>query len=109
MPTSHFNGLTEAESERLEILSEECAEVIQAICKIKRHGYRSTDPTLPMSRRKTNLFTLESEIADMLIAVDRLALEDDLSSERIRTRRAERLLKPFYLHHQTNRELPPCE
>lgn len=41
----HFNGLTPAEAERLAFLIEECGEVIQAACKILRHGYESFNPT----------------------------------------------------------------
>lgn len=36
-----FNKLSPAQAERLDFLAEECAEVIQAISKIKRHGYNS--------------------------------------------------------------------
>lgn len=42
--TFHFNKLTPAEAERLSILAEECAEVIQCVEKIKRHGYESYNP-----------------------------------------------------------------
>lgn len=41
---THFNQLTPAQTERLDVLAEECAEVIQAVCKIKRHGYASHNP-----------------------------------------------------------------
>ena len=41
MATEHFNKLTEAEQERLVILAEECAEVIQVVAKIQRHGFNS--------------------------------------------------------------------
>ena len=40
----HFNRLSPAEDERLTVLAEECSEVIQAICKIQRHGYESFNP-----------------------------------------------------------------
>jgi len=42
----HFNGLSPAEAERLALLAEECGEVVQAVCKVLRHGYESTNPTL---------------------------------------------------------------
>jgi hypothetical protein len=32
----HFNGLSPADAEALTLISEECAEVIQAIAKIQR-------------------------------------------------------------------------
>jgi hypothetical protein len=40
----HVNQLTAAEAERLAMLAEECAEVIQVIGKILRHGYDSYHP-----------------------------------------------------------------
>jgi NTP pyrophosphatase (non-canonical NTP hydrolase) len=39
-----FNGLTNAEAERLAMLAEEAGEIIQAVGKILRHGYQSTHP-----------------------------------------------------------------
>lgn len=39
----NFNGLTPGQTERLVILSEELAESIQAVAKIMRHGYQSTN------------------------------------------------------------------
>ena len=42
--SKHFNGLSADEAERLAMLSEECAEVIQVIGKILRHGYDSSNP-----------------------------------------------------------------
>lgn len=51
--TNHFNGLTEAEAERLAMLAEEAAEIVQAAMKILRHGYDSYHPNDPsMSNRK---------------------------------------------------------
>ena len=44
--TAHFNGLSESEQERLSILIEECGEVVQAACKILRHGYESFNQTV---------------------------------------------------------------
>ena len=40
----HFNRLTPAEAERLAMLAEEAAEVIQVVGKILRHGYASYHP-----------------------------------------------------------------
>jgi len=41
----HFNNLNPAELERLAILAEEAAEVVQIANKIIRHGYASYHPT----------------------------------------------------------------
>ena len=46
--TEHFNKLTPAEDERLAMLAEECAEVIQIVSKIQRHGYDSWHPDDPL-------------------------------------------------------------
>lgn len=64
----HFNKLTPAEDERLAILIEECAEVIQAATKIQRHGYESTDP----DSGETNRAALERERGDLQGAITHL-------------------------------------
>ena len=43
--SSFDNGLGAAELERLAFLAEECAEAIQVVAKIVRHGWESRDPT----------------------------------------------------------------
>lgn len=42
--SENFNQLSPAQSELLACLAEECAEVIQVVGKILRHGYDSTHP-----------------------------------------------------------------
>lgn len=42
--SAHFNKLTASEAEALALLAEECAEVIQVVGKILRHGYGSRHP-----------------------------------------------------------------
>ena len=58
----HFNGLTPAETERLAMLAEECAEVIQIVGKILRHGYESHHPDTP---DVSNRFLLRRELLDV--------------------------------------------
>jgi hypothetical protein len=97
--TNHFNELTEAEQERLAILIEECAEVIQAGTKILRHGYEGHNPTVPNS--ETNREMLERELGDLEHALIRMELARDVSATKIAERAAskpERILP--YLHHQ---------
>jgi len=98
-PTRHFNALTEPEQERLSILIEECSEVIQAGCKILRHGYESTNPKVPLSQ--TNRQDIERELGDLLHALTRLCMAGDLNGAEIERRRDS---KPAhiapYLHHQ---------
>lgn len=75
---AHFNKLTPAQDERLAKLAEECAEVIQAVCKILRHGYESRDPTQCGSL--TNRRDLEREIADVRIAIMKLQIRGDVDA-----------------------------
>lgn len=54
------------EHEVMNILSEECAEVIQAISKCHRFGMDNAKPGKP----KTNREHLEEELGDLLAMVD---------------------------------------
>jgi NTP pyrophosphatase (non-canonical NTP hydrolase) len=58
--------MNEQEHEVMNILSEECAEVIQAISKCHRFGMDNLKPGKP----KTNREHLEEEIGDLLAMVD---------------------------------------
>lgn len=48
-------SLTDAESERLEMLIEECSEIIQSSTKILRHGYESYHPKEPTTNNRQQL------------------------------------------------------
>ena len=54
------------EKEVMDILQEECAEVIQAVSKISRFGIDNIKPGKP----KTNREHLEEELGDMLAMID---------------------------------------
>jgi NTP pyrophosphatase (non-canonical NTP hydrolase) len=58
--------MNEREREVMNILSEECAEVIQAISKCHRFGLDNYKPGKP----KTNREHLEEELGDMLAMID---------------------------------------
>lgn len=58
--------MNEKEHEVMNILSEECAEVIQAISKCHRFGIDNVKPGKP----KTNREHLEEELGDLLAMVD---------------------------------------
>ena len=58
--------MNEREREVMNILSEECAEVIQAISKCHRFGLDNLKPGKP----KTNCEHLEEELGDLLAMVD---------------------------------------
>lgn len=95
-----FHDLSPAEQERLALLAEECAEVIQIIGKIWRHGYESTHPDDPEG--PTNRHMLETEIGHVQAALDILARRPDLSVQNIDHARREKLNKvQFYLHHNS--------
>ena len=63
------------EKEVMDILQEECAEVIQAVSKISRFGIDNFKPGKP----KTNRDHLEEELGDMLAMID-ILLEKKLIS-----------------------------
>lgn len=69
-------GLTEAQNERLTHLAQECSEVIKAVTKIQLHGYMSHDPS--KDPRPNNEDDLKTELGQMIMAVTRLNLHDDL-------------------------------
>lgn len=97
----HFNDLNPAEAERLAILAEECAETIQVIGKILRHGYESHDPTRPPNQRPSNREMLQREIGHINAAVARMLVGEDLVVEAITLAHIEKLERAEqYLHHQ---------
>ena len=59
----------------MNILSEECAEVIQAISKCHRFGMDNVKPGKP----KTNREHLEEELGDLLAMVDILLINNVVS------------------------------
>lgn len=58
--------MNEQTKEVMDILQEECAEVIQAVSKISRFGIDNVKPGKP----KTNREHLEEELGDMLAMID---------------------------------------
>jgi len=98
--TKFSNNLTDAQLERLAILSEELGEAQQAIGKIIRHGYHSWDPTVVGSG--TNRDDLEKELGDVRYAIGLLCAAGDVEHGNILKRRDEKGDKILpYLHHQT--------
>lgn len=96
---NHFNGLTPAEQERLAILSEEAAEVIQIIGKILRHGYESYNPTIKDA--PTNRRMLESELGDLDAAIKRCIFNGDIIKGNIQKHSMNKMDSARkYLHHQ---------
>lgn len=99
---AHFNQLTPAEAERLALLAEECAEVIQVVGKILRHGYESRHPDGGPSNRAL----LETELGHIGSAQHMMTQADDVNSESIDASLRAKLRRVYsFLHH--NRPTPP--
>jgi NTP pyrophosphatase (non-canonical NTP hydrolase) len=64
--SKNLKQVNEHQEECLNILQEECAEVIQAASKIKRFGVVGK----PLNTTLTNLESLEMELGDVLALVD---------------------------------------
>jgi len=93
----HYNGLTSAEAERLAILAEECAEVIQAIGKILRHGYENYHPDGGPTNRKR----LETELGHVSAATMMMRANADVDKRRILAYCKEKRSRiGKYSHHQ---------
>lgn len=89
------NRLTLAQIERLAILSEECGEIIKAVGKILRHGYRS--------KGWSNKEDLERELGDIMAAVEELSESGDVDLDVIeQARYNKRYVKKPITHHQYN-------
>jgi hypothetical protein len=94
--------LTEAEQERLVLLAEECAEVQQAVCKILRHGYESTNPK--MKGGETNREMLQREMGDLTHVMDRLIDHGDVDARKIAMHSMRKSAEiGSWLHHQGDR------
>ena len=100
MTQDHFNRLTHAEAERLAMLAEEAAEVIQVVGKILRHGYESFHPDSPNG--PTNRQMLENEIADFYAVAGVMEDVKDVTVEGEAVRQAIKK-KRHYTHHQEPR------
>ena len=67
--------MNENNNEVMDILQEECAEVIQAVSKIRRFGIDNSK----VGTDQTNRQHLEEEVGDMLAMVDILLINDIVS------------------------------
>jgi NTP pyrophosphatase (non-canonical NTP hydrolase) len=73
------------ESEVMDILQEECAEVIQAVSKIRRFGFESRWPDYDSPSTKEQL---ETELGDLLAMIDILIESAVVSDGNINEARA---------------------
>lgn len=93
------NGLTDAQAERLALLIEEMGEALQAVGKVLRHGYDSTNPLIETGT--DNGRDLENECGHVLAALKMLCDEGDLTSVNVtRSRRKKLHSVKQWLHHQ---------
>lgn len=98
MSSKNINNLTPAEAERLALLAEECAEVVQIVGKILRHGYDSSNPLVDAS--PTNKQNLEKELGDVELVVDMLKSCGDVDADAIQHRRKTKPAKMMlWLHY----------
>jgi len=75
--------------EVMDILQEECAEVIQAVSKISRFGLDNSKPGAP----KTNREHLEEELGDMQAMIDLLIERQIVNKDSLNTAKSAKILK----------------
>ena len=98
MTALKFNELSPAQEEVLALLAEECAEVIQAIGKILRHGAHSTHPDSPYG--PSNARMLEDELGDVRAArwlCQKYGIISEIREKEAADRKIRKVDK--YLHH----------
>lgn len=81
--------LTDSEMERLDILVEECAEVITAVSAIKRFGFESRNPEL-LAIAETNREALTRELGDAMNAMNLLMDAQDVCAVEVSDRSAKK-------------------
>jgi NTP pyrophosphatase (non-canonical NTP hydrolase) len=94
-----FNKLTPAEAERLFLLLEEMGEAQQAIGKVLRHGYESSNPDqlVPLDNR----YWLARELGDVRAAMIILCDSGDVSKDLIHASAHDKIIRvKQWLHHQ---------
>ena len=85
--------------EVMDILQEECAEVIQAVSKISRFGIDNLKPGKP----KTNREHLEEELGDMLAMIDIMLEKSVISLDHLeiaKKAKIEKLIKWSNIYEQ---------
>lgn len=76
------NPVSESESDVLDLIQEESAEIIQIISKVRRFGWDSFHPS--DAERVTTRARLESELGDILALIE-IAIERNIvDSQRVR-------------------------
>lgn len=94
------NNLSEAELERLAMLAEECAEVIQCVNKIIRHGYEEYHPITKVVNRDD----IQSEVTDLRACLENMYIEGDIEEASMIDVHDRLEQKRRYMWHQPIRE-----
>lgn len=103
--TNQATGLLPAQIERLALVAEEAGEVIQAIQKILRHGFESSNPELPLEQRVTNRQHLEKELGQLHLVMGILAASGDADGPSIAVHCERKALSlPKWLHCEENKQ-----
>lgn len=104
MSETFSNELSNAELERLAVLSEELGEAQQCIGKIIRHGFESGNPLVDYISNRTQL---ERELGDIQAAIGMLVHAGDVSEPEIERRIGKKLVSiQHWLHHQSEKRQP---
>jgi NTP pyrophosphatase (non-canonical NTP hydrolase) len=82
-------NLTKEQIERLALLSEECAEVIQCVTKIIRFGYDSHKPSTGVGNKDH----LELELGDLTAIIDIMIDSKDISAETLKQANLNKLIR----------------
>lgn len=77
--------------EALDLVQEECAEIIQIISKIRRFGLDSYHPSDPEQRTNSDLF--HDEIGDLDLLIELLQLDGHIDPAKIGERKTYKLEK----------------
>lgn len=94
--------LTPAERELIEMLAEECGEVIVECTKILRHGLDSYNPTLPPEKRVLNRTALRRELNDVEAVKQMLIAADTIPAVSLAKIMQAISKKYRYTHHQVD-------
>lgn len=92
---SEFDEFNDQEK-NLTLVIEECAEVIQTICKIKRFGINDVNPTLDI----TNQNHLSEEVGQLLYCLDILGYYKVLNQEKVSEGYREKAVKLSKWYHK---------
>lgn len=97
---NHFNELSPSEVERLAMLAEEAAEVIQVVNKILRHGYDAVNPTLDEGQQITNRLHLAIEVGQFIAVASELTDHKDINRDEVTIADNQKMNKARqWMHH----------